>query len=153
MQRTVRGFTDGRASPERVAKENGFEVGMYIRRKSDKCLEKIEAFVGDKVHISIEEGPLNAGKASLSVAVLLSGKWRVTELKGKPEKVNFMSPVLSSELQAHVIKAQIDAVLTDIGADAVKTGMLSSSAIIECVADALEHWEVPASESWHSRFL
>lgn len=107
MQRTVRGFTDGRASPEMVAKENGFEVGMYIRRKSDKCLEKIEAFVGDKVHISIEEGPLNAGKASLSVAVLLSGKWRVTELKGKPEKVNFMSPVLSSELQAHVIKAQI----------------------------------------------
>ena len=48
------------------------------------------------------------------------------------------------EIPTDVIRAQIDAVLTDIGADAVKTGMLSSSAIIECVADALEHWKVPA---------
>ncbi len=48
------------------------------------------------------------------------------------------------EIPTSVIRAQIDAVLTDIGADAVKTGMLSSSAIIECVADALEHWSVPA---------
>ena len=46
------------------------------------------------------------------------------------------------EIPTDVIRAQIDAVLTDIGADAVKTGMLSSSAIIECVADALEHWGV-----------
>ena len=43
------------------------------------------------------------------------------------------------EIPTGVIIAQIDAVLTDIGADAVKTGMLSSSAIIECVAGALEH--------------
>ena len=107
MQRTVRGFTDGRASPEMVAKEVGFEVGKYIRRKSDKCLGKIEAFVGNKVHISIEDGPLNAGKAELSVGVLLSGKWKVTEIKEKPEQVSFMSPVLSIEWQAHVIKAQI----------------------------------------------
>ena len=35
------------------------------------------------------------------------------------------------------ITAQIDAVITDIGADAVKTGMLSSSAIVGVVADAL----------------
>jgi hydroxymethylpyrimidine/phosphomethylpyrimidine kinase len=48
------------------------------------------------------------------------------------------------EIPTDVIRAQIDAVLTDIGADAVKTGMLSSSAIIECVAHALEHWGVPA---------
>jgi hydroxymethylpyrimidine/phosphomethylpyrimidine kinase len=47
------------------------------------------------------------------------------------------------EIPTGVIIAQIDAVLTDIGADAVKTGMLSSSAIIECVADALEHHPVP----------
>ena len=46
------------------------------------------------------------------------------------------------EIPTDVIRAQIDAVLTDIGADAVKTGMLSSSAIIECVAAALEHWGV-----------
>ena len=42
------------------------------------------------------------------------------------------------EIPTDVISAQIDAVLTDIGADAVKTGMLSSSAIIECVVAALE---------------
>ena len=42
------------------------------------------------------------------------------------------------EIPTDVITAQIDAVLTDIGADAVKTGMLSSSDIIECVCESLE---------------
>jgi len=42
------------------------------------------------------------------------------------------------EIPTDVIGAQIDAVLSDIGADAVKTGMLSSSAIIECVVEALK---------------
>ena len=42
------------------------------------------------------------------------------------------------DIPTDVITAQIDAVLTDIGADAVKTGMLSSSDIIECVCEALE---------------
>ena len=42
------------------------------------------------------------------------------------------------EIPTDVIRAQIDAVLSDIGADAVKTGMLSSSAIIECVVEALK---------------
>ena len=42
------------------------------------------------------------------------------------------------DIPTDVITAQIDAVLTDIGADTVKTGMLSSSDIIECVCEALE---------------
>ena len=42
------------------------------------------------------------------------------------------------DIPTDVVTAQIDAVLTDIGADAVKTGMLSSSDIIECVCEALE---------------
>ena len=41
------------------------------------------------------------------------------------------------DVPADVVAAQIDAVLSDIGADAVKTGMLSSAAIIEVVADRL----------------
>lgn len=41
------------------------------------------------------------------------------------------------EVPAEVVAAQIDAVLLDIGADAVKTGMLVSTAIIEAVADRL----------------
>ena len=41
------------------------------------------------------------------------------------------------EIPTDIIRAQIDAVLSDIGADAVKTGMLSSTAIIEAVADKL----------------
>lgn len=41
------------------------------------------------------------------------------------------------EIPAGVIRAQIDAVVTDIGADAVKTGMLSSSEIVETVAGAI----------------
>ncbi len=41
------------------------------------------------------------------------------------------------EVPTAVISAQIDAVITDIGADAVKTGMLSSSAIVETVSDSI----------------
>ena len=41
------------------------------------------------------------------------------------------------EIPTDVIAAQIDAVVTDIGADAVKTGMLSSPAIVSVVADAI----------------
>ena len=37
----------------------------------------------------------------------------------------------------NIVAGQIDAVLQDIGADAVKIGMLSSSAIIRCVKEAL----------------
>ena len=44
------------------------------------------------------------------------------------------------ELPTSLIASQIDAVLSDIGTDAVKTGMLSSSAIIETVAEKIrEH--------------
>lgn len=41
------------------------------------------------------------------------------------------------EIPTDVIAAQIDAVVSDIGADAVKTGMLSSSAIVATVAEAV----------------
>ena len=41
------------------------------------------------------------------------------------------------EIPTDVIAAQIDAVVSDIGADAVKTGMLSSSPIVATVADAV----------------
>src|SRR5690606_15578455 len=44
------------------------------------------------------------------------------------------------ELPPDVVAAQIDAVLTDIGADAVKTGMIANSEIIRVVAAKLrEH--------------
>ena len=42
------------------------------------------------------------------------------------------------ETPTSMIEAQIDAIVSDIGADAVKTGMLSSSEIIRCVAARLE---------------
>jgi hydroxymethylpyrimidine/phosphomethylpyrimidine kinase len=48
------------------------------------------------------------------------------------------------EIPAAVVAAQIDAVLDDIGADAVKTGMLSSVEIIETVADRLRAHAVVA---------
>jgi hydroxymethylpyrimidine/phosphomethylpyrimidine kinase len=47
------------------------------------------------------------------------------------------------DLPPEIIEAQIDAVLEDIGADAAKTGMLSSSAIIEVVARCISRWNVP----------
>ncbi len=44
------------------------------------------------------------------------------------------------ELPPELVQAQIDTVLSDIGTDAVKTGMLSSAAIIEAVAEKVrEH--------------
>ena len=46
------------------------------------------------------------------------------------------------EIPVEMVAAQIEAVLTDVGADAVKTGMLASSAIIETVARELRRLEV-----------
>lgn len=47
-----------------------------------------------------------------------------------------------AEVPEEVIAAQIDVVLEDIGADAAKTGMLSSASIVRVVADRLEAWDV-----------
>jgi hydroxymethylpyrimidine/phosphomethylpyrimidine kinase len=41
------------------------------------------------------------------------------------------------ELPPEIVAAQIDAVIEDLGADAVKTGMLGSSALIQAVADRI----------------
>jgi hydroxymethylpyrimidine/phosphomethylpyrimidine kinase len=46
------------------------------------------------------------------------------------------------ELSPSFVAAQVDAVLGDIGADAVKTGMLASAPIIEAVAERIDHWQV-----------
>jgi hydroxymethylpyrimidine/phosphomethylpyrimidine kinase len=48
-----------------------------------------------------------------------------------------------SDVPADVVGAQIEAVATDIGVDAAKTGMLSSAEIIEASAEALERCGVP----------
>lgn len=47
------------------------------------------------------------------------------------------------EVPAEIVSAQIDAVVSDIGADAVKIGMLSSMAILEVVAAGLERHRPP----------
>ncbi|MFO8002019.1 MAG: bifunctional hydroxymethylpyrimidine kinase/phosphomethylpyrimidine kinase [Marinilabilia sp.] len=41
-----------------------------------------------------------------------------------------------------VIEKQIDAIMEDIGADAIKTGMLHSSGVIELVARKIQHYQV-----------
>lgn len=46
------------------------------------------------------------------------------------------------EIEPLIIAAQIDAVLEDIGAGGVKTGMLSSSAIIETVAERIRYHQI-----------
>jgi hydroxymethylpyrimidine/phosphomethylpyrimidine kinase len=47
------------------------------------------------------------------------------------------------ELPTDLLAAQIDAVVTDIGVDAVKTGMLSSSEIIRVVAGKIREHRIP----------
>ena len=44
------------------------------------------------------------------------------------------------EIPPEIVAAQIDAVVTDIGADAVKTGMIASTAIIEVVAAKIQEY-------------
>ena len=44
------------------------------------------------------------------------------------------------EISPALVAAQIDAVFDDIGVDAVKIGMLSSSAIVDVVAERLARW-------------
>jgi hydroxymethylpyrimidine/phosphomethylpyrimidine kinase len=44
---------------------------------------------------------------------------------------------------AEFVTAQIEAVAEDLGCDAVKTGMLATSAIVEAVAAAIEELELP----------
>ena len=46
------------------------------------------------------------------------------------------------EIPPEVVGQQIDAVATDIGVDAAKTGMLSSAPIIEIVADRIRHHRI-----------
>ena len=46
-------------------------------------------------------------------------------------------------LSADLVTAQIEAVVSDIGAHAVKTGMLATAAIVEAVAAAVEDLEIP----------
>jgi hydroxymethylpyrimidine/phosphomethylpyrimidine kinase len=50
---------------------------------------------------------------------------------------NTLGVVAIHDVPAEIVAAQVDAVLSDIGADAVKTGMLFSTAIVEAVADRL----------------
>jgi hydroxymethylpyrimidine/phosphomethylpyrimidine kinase len=47
------------------------------------------------------------------------------------------------ELPVAAVRAQLDSVLTDIGVDAVKTGMLASAELVEAVASALAGVGVP----------
>lgn len=47
------------------------------------------------------------------------------------------------ELPVEAVLAQLDSVLGDIGADAVKTGMLSSGGLVHAVADRLRHERAP----------
>lgn len=55
---------------------------------------------------------------------------------------NTVEVVAIAEVPEEVVAAQIDAILEDIGADAAKTGMLSSGSIIATVADRLQAWGV-----------
>src|SRR5262245_898242 len=47
------------------------------------------------------------------------------------------------ELPADAVRAQLDSVLSDIGAQAVKTGMLASAVLVETVAEILAGLDVP----------
>jgi hydroxymethylpyrimidine/phosphomethylpyrimidine kinase len=53
---------------------------------------------------------------------------------------NTLGVRMAEDLAPELVEVQIDAVLEDIGADAAKTGMLSSPLIIEAVAGRVRTW-------------
>src|SRR3989304_9586049 len=46
------------------------------------------------------------------------------------------------EVPAPFVEKQIDSVLSDIGADAIKTGMLSNAAIVDAVSNKIKQYDV-----------
>ncbi|KUO86306.1 MAG: hydroxymethylpyrimidine/phosphomethylpyrimidine kinase [Caldivirga sp. MG_3] len=56
---------------------------------------------------------------------------------------NTMGVRAVQEVDPSIVEAQIDAVAEDIGVDAAKTGMLSSSSIMDAVAHAVKKWGFP----------
>ncbi len=57
---------------------------------------------------------------------------------------NTLGVIAIQEVEPSIIKAQIDAVVTDIGVDTVKIGMLHSVDVIEAVAGKIEEYGLPA---------
>jgi len=47
------------------------------------------------------------------------------------------------EISADLVRQQIEAVMSDIGADAAKTGMLPSASIVDAVASAIADFDIP----------
>ncbi len=56
---------------------------------------------------------------------------------------NTREVIAVAEVPEEVVAAQIDSVLEDIGAGAIKTGMLSSARIVTTVAERIEAWGIP----------
>jgi hydroxymethylpyrimidine/phosphomethylpyrimidine kinase len=56
---------------------------------------------------------------------------------------NTLGVTMFEALSADLVTAQIEAVVSDLGAHAVKTGMLANAAIVEAVAAAVEDLELP----------
>jgi hydroxymethylpyrimidine/phosphomethylpyrimidine kinase len=56
---------------------------------------------------------------------------------------NTVGVTMFEALSADLVTAQIEAVMSDIGADAAKTGMLANAAIVESVAAAVQDLEIP----------
>src|SRR4030043_1795442 len=47
------------------------------------------------------------------------------------------------DISPEFVRKQIESVMTDIGADAAKTGMLSNAAIVKTVAEAVRTFRIP----------
>ncbi len=56
---------------------------------------------------------------------------------------NTREVIAVAEVPEEVVAAQIDSVLEDIGAGAIKTGMLSSARIVSTVCERIEAWGIP----------
>jgi hydroxymethylpyrimidine/phosphomethylpyrimidine kinase len=56
---------------------------------------------------------------------------------------NTMGVMCAQPMQADLVTAQLEAVMSDLGAHAAKTGMLANAAIVEAVAAATQDLEVP----------
>jgi hypothetical protein len=87
-----------------MLKEQGFEEGVYVRRKSDKMHGMLMEIKGARACIKLND---NGKRAWLSSSALLDGEWVVYTPKAEPEElVDWESCVASSSL---LFKAQVTA--------------------------------------------
>ena len=109
---------DGKLSdPATLLKEHNYEIGQYVRRKRDKVLGQIQDVHGEKVTLSMEDGPIT-GMAHVAISSFIKGEWKVVPAPNTVEMVDFrhITSQSSSEARCQIMRGEIQKKLVDLEA-------------------------------------